>query len=164
MGGRNRLRGTNRKSDRAAADDLVPFLERFIRGLSPEWAEKARRFRAVADVPIEELGAHPDLGERLQESVRNLPDVEFGVYYRMFAARTPAGQVFALAQGTGTIRFRVGGDSVAGVCREGVAPDGEFGKDWVKVDAWNSEVPTGQWMKTLRELAAIAYAFSASGD
>jgi hypothetical protein len=84
--------------------DLIAVLERLVRGLSGEWLEKARRFRPVAEVPIGELMAHPDLGDRLRETVHGLPRVEFGVYYRLFGARIIDGRLFALAQGTHTMR------------------------------------------------------------
>ena len=141
-------------------DDLTAVLERLMRGLTGEWLEKARRFRPVADVPIGELNAHPDLGDRLEEAVRELPGVEFGVFYRLFAARSPGGKVFALAQGTHTIRFRVGAGAVAAALPDSGAPDAEFGADWVKVNAWNPNVATAEWKKVLRELAARAHAFT----
>src|SRR5690349_16699664 len=115
-----------------ADDDLIPILERMMRGLTGEWLERARRFRPVAEVPIGELMTHPDLGERLGETVRDLPGVGFGVYYRLFAARLSGGRVFALAQGTHTIRFRVGDGAVALSGVAGLERDAEFGRDWIK--------------------------------
>ena len=145
-----------------ADDDLIPILERLMRGLTGEWLERARRFRPVAEVPIGELMTHPDLGERLGEIVRGLPNVEFGVYYRLFAARLSGGKIFALAQGTHTIRFRVGEGAVAPGGVEGFEHDAEFGRDWIKVNAWNPDVPTARWKDILRDLAARAHAFTAS--
>jgi hypothetical protein len=141
--------------------DLIAVLERMMRGLTGEWLEKARRFRPVAEVPIGELMAHPDLGERLGEAVQELAGIEFGVYYRLFAARTN-GKIFALAQGTHTIRFRVGNDAVALGGREGFVTDAEFGSGWIKANAWNPDIPTAEWKRTLRDLAARAHAFSAA--
>jgi len=139
--------------------DLVAVLERLMRGLAAEWLEKARRFRPVAEVPIGELMTHPDLGDRLAETVRELRETEFGVYYRLFAARTMGGRVFALAQGTHTIRFRVG--ALDTPLPNGAAPDALFGADWIEVNAWNPDVPSAAWKKILRELAARAHAFTA---
>ncbi|HEX2385628.1 MAG TPA: hypothetical protein VHL99_03640 [Candidatus Binatia bacterium] len=143
-------------------DDLIRILERMIRGLSGEWLEKARRFRPVSEVPIGELMTHPDLGDRLGEVVRDLPGVEFGVYYRLFAARLSGGKVFALAQGTHTIRFRVDDGAVALGGVEGLERDVEFGRDWIKANAWNPDIPTARWKDILRDLAARARAFTAS--
>jgi hypothetical protein len=146
----------------SADDTLIPILERMMRGLTGEWLEKARRFRSVAEVPIGELMTHPDLGERLGEAVRDLPGVEFGVYYRLFAARLSGGKVFALAQGTHTVRFRLGDGAAALGGIEELERDVEFGRDWVKVNAWNPDVPTVKWKNILCDLAARARAFTAS--
>ena len=74
-----------------ADDPLAAFLERFVTGLSGPWLDKARQFRPASDVPIGELGAHPDLGERLRDVTADLRGTEFGVHYRMFAARKVGG-------------------------------------------------------------------------
>jgi uncharacterized protein len=139
-------------------DPLAAFLERFVTGLSGPWLDKARQFRPASDVPIGELGAHPDLGERLRDVTADLRGTEFGVHYRMFAARKVGGQIFALAQGTGLVRLRVGRDRVADACRKGAKPDAELGADWVELDAWNPEPTTDAWLATLRELALLARA------
>ncbi len=107
---------------------------------------------------IGELGAHPDLGERLRQVSADLPATEFGVYYRMFAVRTQRGQIFALAQGTGLLRFRVGRSRAAEAYRSGAKPDEELGSDWVDVDAWNPEARIEAWMATLRQLTTLARA------
>jgi hypothetical protein len=142
--------------------ELIAVLEDIVRGLTGEWLERARRFRPIAEVPIGELMTHPDLGERLGEAVRDLPGIEFGVYYRLFAARILDGGVFALAQGTHTIRFRVGNGAVALGGREGFAPDAEFGAEWIKANAWNPDIPTAAWKRILRDLAERARAFTAA--
>jgi uncharacterized protein len=139
-------------------DPLVPLLEAFVAGVSEPWLGQARRFRREADVSIGELGAHPDLGERLRLIVEDLPATEFGVYYRMFAARTRRGRIFALAQGTGLLRLRVGRGRASDAYRSGAKPDAELGPDWVDLDAWNPEPTTESWLATLRELAALARA------
>jgi uncharacterized protein YciI len=142
-------------------DPLPAFFERFVTGLSGRWLDKARQFRPVSDVPIGELGAHPDLGERLRDVTAKLPGTEFGVHYRMFAARTRGGRIFALGQGTRLLRLRVGRSRAAQAYRSGAKPDAELGPDWVELDAWNPEPPAAAWLATLRELAAVAHA---SGD
>ena len=142
--------------------ELTAVLEPLMRGLTGEWLERARRFRPVAEVPIGELMTHPDLGERLGETVRDLPGIDFGVYYRLFAARLSGGKVFALAQGTHTMRFRLGSGAVALGGIEGFERDVEFGRDWIKVNAWNPDIPAATWKDILRDLAARAHAFTAA--
>jgi uncharacterized protein YciI len=139
-------------------DALQRLLDAFVTGLPEPWLENARRFRPEADVPLGELGAHPDLGERLRLITADLPATEFGVHYRMFAARTTRGRIFALAQGTSLLRLRVGRGRAGDACRSGVKPDAELGPDWVDLDAWNPVPTTESWLATLRELAALARA------
>jgi uncharacterized protein len=141
-------------------DPLPAFFERFVTGLSGPSLDKARQFRFVSDVPIEELGAHPDLGERLRDVTTNLAETELGVHYRMFAARTRRGRIFALAQGTRLLRLRIGRSRAAEAYRSGAKPDAELGPDWVELDAWNPEPPAAAWLATLRELASLAHATS----
>jgi uncharacterized protein YciI len=139
---------------------LAAFLERFVAGLSGPWLDKARRFRSVSDVPIQELGAHPDLGERLRDITAALPGTELGVHYRMFVARQNGERIFALAQGTGLLRLRVGRHHAADAYRSGAKPDADLGPDWVDLDAWNPEPPAEAWLRTLRQLASVAHAAS----
>jgi|GEM_PF-5072975 hypothetical protein len=146
----------------AADAQVIAVLEGMMRGVDGEWLDKAGRFRPVAEVPIGELMTHPDLGERLGETVRELPGIEFGVYYRLFAARILGGRVFALAQWTHTIRFRVGSGAVALGGREGFASDAEFGAEWIKGNAWNPEITTAAWQRILGDLAGRAPAFTAA--
>ncbi len=143
-------------------DPLLPLLEQIITGLSPEWAERARRFRPRVEVPIGELGAHPDLGDRLEEVTRQLEGAELGVYYRMFAVRDRRARIFACAQGTNTIRFRVGRDRAGAAGRADVIPDPDWGADWVRVNAWNPHVPTREWLAALEDLARRAHEFAGS--
>ena len=139
-------------------DPLSAFFERFVAGLSGPWLDKARQFRSVSDVPMGELGAHPDLGERLRDVTASLPGTEFGVHYRMFAARTLGGRIFALAQGTRLLHLRVGRSRAADAYRLGAKPDAELGPDWVELDAWNPEPAAAAWLATLRKLASLAHA------
>jgi len=143
-------------------DPLAPLLERLIAGLPAEWAERARRFRAREEVPIGELGAHPDLGERLEEVTRQLEGAEFGVYYRMFTVRDRRARIFACAQGTNTIRFRVGRDRAGAIARADVVPEPDWGADWVQVNEWNPQVPTREWLAALEDLARRAHEFAGS--
>ena len=141
-------------------DPLPAFLERLVAGLSEPWLDKARQFRSVSDVPIQELGAHPDLGERLRDITAALPGTELGVHCRMFVARQQGERIFALAQGTGLLRLRVGRRHAADAYRSGAKPDADLGPDWVDVDAWNPEPPAEAWLRTLRHLASMAHAAS----
>jgi uncharacterized protein YciI len=140
------------------SDPLPAFFESFVAGLFGPWLDKAQQFRSVSDVPIEELGAHPDLGERLRDITAGLPGTELGVHYRMFVARQQGERVFALAQGTGLLRLRVGRSHAAEACRSGAKPDADLGPDWVDLDAWNPEPAAEAWLATLRKLASIAHA------
>ena|SRR2546425_10637840 len=145
---------------RASPDPLLPLLERLIVGLSADWADRARRFRPRAEVPIGELGAHPDLGDRLEQVTRHLEGAEFGVYYRMFAVRDRRARILAYAQGTGTIRFRLGRERAGAAERADVITDPDWGPDWVRVNAWNPQVPTLEWLAALEDLARRAHDFA----
>jgi hypothetical protein len=135
---------------------LIELLESWNAGLSPDWLARARQFRAVRDVPLGELGTHPDLGERLEQVVGHLHGVEVGIYYRFYAARVQR-RVFALAPGMRNIKFCVGAGHVARACKLGAEADPELGGDWVHVDAWNSDVRTAVWLETLETLATMAF-------
>jgi hypothetical protein len=78
----------------------------------------------------------------------------------MFVARQQGERIFALAQGTGLLRLRVGRRHAAEAYRSGAKPDADLGPDWVDVDAWNPEPPAEAWLRTLRHLASMAHAAS----
>lgn len=126
-------------------DVLIRKLEPLLRGLSAAAKEKARRFRKVEEVPIEELAAHPDLGERLLEIGKSLEGVESGIFYKLFALRLKDGPVFALARGTHSLIFRVGS---AGQFKAGEV-DKLLGPEWVSYNAWNADVRTADWLAEL---------------
>jgi len=133
---------------------LENVLERFLVGLPKTAAEKARTFRPITEVPLEELGTHPDLGERLLEIGKPLPGVEAGIFYKFFALRLRAGPIFALARGTHTLSFRVGrNQSQVG------QPDKELGPEWITLNPWNVEAPTAQWLAELTRVARLAHIF-----
>jgi hypothetical protein len=137
---------------------LVVILERTLAGLRPASSNKARRFRPVKDVPLGELGTHPDLGDLLRELVEGLPATEFGIWYRRFAAWTD-GRAYALAQGTHILRFRVGTHAVAAAVERGAETDAEFGSDWVRVNGWSPKLPRAAWRENLAWLSQTAHDF-----
>jgi hypothetical protein len=136
-------------------EELKNVLERFLVGLPAAAAEKARTFRPLAEVPLDELGTHPDLGERLLEIGKPLPGVEAGIFYKFFALRLRAGPIFALARGTHTLSFRVGrNQSHVG------QPDTALGPEWITLDPWNVNMPTAQWLAELTRVARLAHTFA----
>ncbi len=140
---------------------ILPLLERMIVGLSPEAAERCRRVRPIADVSIGELRTHPDLGDRLRALAADVAGADVGVMYGYFVARARDGRIFALAQGTHMIRFRVGRNGVDAATRLGATVDREFGPDWVTVNAWNAEPPRAVWWSALTTMTRAAHAFAA---
>ncbi len=139
---------------------ILPRLERMIAGLSPAAAERQRRFRPIPDVSIHELATHPDLGDRLRKLAAELPDADVGVVYGYFAARARDARIFALAQGTHTIHFRVGAAGVDAAIHDGATEDADFGADWVTVDAWNAGPPRDVWWAALRAMMRAAYDYA----
>lgn len=134
---------------------LISQLEPLLHGLSAAAKEKARRFRKVEEVPIEELATHPDLGERLLEIGKSLDGVESGIFYKLFALRLKNGPIFALARGTHSLSFRVGESSrfSAGEVNELLGPE------WINYNAWNANVRTAEWLAELTRAAQAAKEF-----
>lgn len=88
-----------------------------------------------------ELGAHPDLEERLTRLAGAV-----GVGVAGFRGHPVVvdehGVVRALATGTSGLLLRLGdGPERDAVMAHGGAPMPELGEDWVRADAWLSDVP-----------------------
>ena len=104
-----------------------------------------------------ELHAHPDLCERLDEVAVTGRRVElFGLPGRA----TSSGAIYAVAQGTGTILLRAPGDIREDILEHGGTPAADIGHDWVRADAWLSDVPRAAgsallagWLEAAREAA-----------
>jgi len=138
-----------------ADEALINTLEPLLRGLPRAEMEKARAFRNVMDVPIEELATHPDLGDWLLEIGNTLEGVEGGIFYKFFALRLKDGPIFALARGTHILSFRVGQVSQLS---EGEV-DNLLGPEWISYTAWNAEVRTADWLAELTRAAQTARQF-----
>jgi len=135
---------------------LINALEPLLRGLPPAAMEKARAFRNAADVPIEELATHPDLGDWLLQIGKSLDGVEGGIFYKFFALRLKDGPIFALARGTHILSFRVG---QASQFSAGEA-DKLLGPEWISYNAWNADVRTAEWLAELTRAAQAARQFA----
>lgn len=113
----------------------------------------------AADPPVEQLGCHPDLVERLTSVARPLDGVG-----RVFVAgcpvvHHPAGPPIACAFGTSGLLARAGGS--AGPLDPGVRTAG-LDDDWLDLDPWPADVLFRRGTDLLRDALARAYNLAAA--
>ncbi len=105
-----------------------------------------------------ELHAHPDLCERLDDVA---PDGRRVEVYGLPGRASPGGVLYAVARGTSGILLRL----PAGSARDAVLANGgavatDIDSDWVRADAWLTDVPSAAgrallagWVKAARSAA-----------
>lgn len=113
--------------------------------------------RSPWDIDDFELHTHPDLCDRLQEVASTLPEKCIAALYGcpIFVAKN--GIIFAVAIGTSSLKFRLSASDAEQAYELGGQADNGLGKKWVAFDAWQSDLPTRQWIGDLKFWCEQAY-------
>ena len=96
---------------------------------------------------------HPDLGGRLYELAKSLPDDCTDVVYGCPVLATPNGIIFAVARGTNTLAFRIPVRFYPLALVLGGKPAIAYGLNWIEFDGRRE----GKQTAKLRRLCRIAY-------
>ena len=96
---------------------------------------------------------HPDLGERLYELAKPLPEDCRAVVYGCPVLVTPKGIIFAVARGTNTLAFRTPVRFCPMALISGGKPAIAYGLNWIEFDGW----PEGNQIANLQKWCRLAY-------
>jgi hypothetical protein len=96
---------------------------------------------------------HPDLGGRLYELAKSLPEDCRDVVFGCPVLATPKGIIFAVARGTNTLAFRIPVIFYPLALVLGGKPAMAYGLNWIEFDGRRE----GNQMANLRRLSRLAY-------
>jgi hypothetical protein len=96
---------------------------------------------------------HPDLGARLYELAKPLPEDCRAVLFGCPVLVSRKGIVFAVARGTNTLAFRLSLLCILKGFIVGAKPALKYGLNWIEVDGW----PQGNEIAELRRWCKQAY-------
>ena len=96
---------------------------------------------------------HPDLGGRLYELAKPLPEDCRDVVYGCPVLATPKGIIFAVARGTNSLAFRMPVILYPMALISGGKPAIAYGLNWIEYDGW----PEGNHITNLRKWCRRAY-------
>jgi hypothetical protein len=93
---------------------------------------------------------HPDLGERLFELAKPLPEDCNDVIYGCPVLATAKGIIFAVARGTNTLAFRIPIIFYPVALISGGKPAVAYGLNWIEFDGWPEDNQIARLLKWCR--------------
>ncbi len=123
--------------------------------------QEPRALRTVRRPAMEDLRCHPDLCDRLESTIADLPGAKHRYVCGFPVILHADGLVFGVAAGTSWMALRLPPMAQAAVVRTKWGTR-ELGGDWVDVDPWLTDMASRDGTRRLRGWCNTSYDYTAA--